>query len=346
MSELLFEATPDRLVDEGQLQLGIFRTPISEVNLDQARVPGSTAMGSRFKLKEWQHWMVVSPELMLTMAIVDIGYLKLSWIQAVELDTGIRHEWSGQSPLVRCQLSRSLWDDRCHFLQRGQKLRFHNQLSEGRHQLQIQGAPTKALPEISGELEVLHDLSAIDPLVVCMPVGEQRAMYSHKVPLPVQGEIHLGHRTYRLSVSDSIAFSDIHKAHYPRHTWWDWACFAYHAEDGRMIGLNLTHGMAQDPDRFTENAVWLDGRPQRLGPARFERNRGDLMQPWRVTTECGRAELRFIPQGGRSEDLDAGLISSNFQQLYGRWSGTLRHGKETLSFEGVMGLGEDHECHW
>ena len=63
-------------------------------------------------------------------------------------------------------------------------------------------------------------------------------------------------------------------------------------------------------------------------------------------TECGRAELCFEAQGGRTEDLNLGLISSNFQQLYGHWSGTLRHGTETLSFEGVMGLGEDHECHW
>lgn len=346
MSELSFDPTPERLVQDGQLQLGIYRSPIPEVDLDRAQLPSSTAMGSRFRLKQWQHWMVVSPELMLTMAIVDIGYLKLGWIQAVELDTGARHEWAGQGPWTRCRLSRSLWNDRCHYLQRSHTLRFTNSLTEGRHHLHLEGRATKTLPELSGELEVLHDLSAVEPLVVCMPVGEQRAMYSHKVPLPVQGEVQLGDRRYRLSPERSIAFSDIHKAHYPRHTWWDWACFAFHTEDGRMVGLNLTHGMAQDPERYTENAIWLDGRLERLGPARFERNRGDLMQPWRVTSQCGRAELRFEPQGGRAEDLDVGLISSNFQQLYGLWSGTLQHGGETLRFEGVMGLGEDHECHW
>ena len=70
------------------------------------------------------------------------------------------------------------------------------------------------------------------------------------------------------------------------------------------------------------------------------------MQPWRVRTDCGRADLVFQPAGGRKEDLNIGILKSRFQQLYGTWSGQLHHGEERIEFDGVMGLGEDHDCRW
>jgi hypothetical protein len=121
---------------------------------------------------------------------------------------------------------------------------------------------------------------------------------------------------------------------------------ASHTADGRIIGLNLTHNLARQPARYNENALWVDGRPMRLGLARFQRNRADLMQPWQVSTDCGRIDLSFKPQGGRSEDLKLGLISSHFHQLYGLWSGTLDAGTERFELKDALGLGEDHECRW
>jgi len=346
MESPAFDPTPESLLKGTDLNLGVYKAPIRDINLADARLPGSNRLISRLRLKQWQHWLVVSPELALTLAIVDIGYLKLAWIQAVIRDTGQRFEWAGKGPLVRCRLSRSLWSDSCHFRQQGRRLQFENLLDEGQHKLSFSGRPTAALPSIQGQLTVLHDLSAVDPLVVCLPVGDGRAMYSHKVPLPVAGEVELDGRRYVLASNSATAFSDIHKAHYPRHTWWDWACFAFHTPSGQLVGLNLTHNLAQDPARYNENAVWLDGRPERLGLARFIRSRGDLMQPWQVRTDCGRADLEFHPLGGRSEDLNIGAVSSQFQQLYGHWSGRLEVAGQQLQVTDAFGLGEDHECRW
>jgi hypothetical protein len=346
METIPFDPAPESLLQGSELNLGVYRSPLRDVNLVDARLPGSSRWTSRFRMKQWQHWLVVSPELALTLAIVDVGYLKLAWIQAVERSTGTQYEWASKGVMSHCKLSRSLWNEQCCFRQGRREIRFKNELDQGQHMLSFRAAATGDLPAIKGELRALHDLSAIDPLVVCLPVGEGRAMYSHKVPLPVAGEVELDGQHFIFAPNSATAFSDIHKAHYPRHTWWDWACFATHTVDGRMLGLNLTHNLAQQPTRYNENALWVDGQPTRLGLARFERNRADLMQPWRVSTSCGRVDLRFEPSGGRSEDLELGLISSQFHQLYGLWSGTLNSGDENFQVEHAFGLGEDHECRW
>ena len=346
MTELSFDTTPQQLLEDGSLQHGVFRQPIPNVNIDQFRVPGTTGWTSRFRLKQWQHWLISGPDVAFTIAMVHVGYLKLGWIQAIERSSGKRWEWKAQSPFARCNIARSLWEEQSDFKQSGCSIQFDNHLSTEGHTLHFKGNKTSTQPGITGHLVVSHPLDQVDPLVVCQQNGDDRAMYSHKVPLPVQGNVTIGDRHFNLSSDNSTAFSDIHKGHYPHHTWWDWACFAFLDDQGRIVGLNLTHGLAQNPRRYNENAMWLDGQPIRLGLARFQRNRGNLMQPWKVETDCGSVQLDFHPLGGRGENLQLGFISSQFQQLYGHWSGSLRYRSEVLQVEQVFGLGEDHECHW
>ncbi len=60
------------------------------------------------------------------------------------------------------------------------------------------------------------------------------------------------------------------------------------------------------------------------GAGRFE---FDRYQPggadWRVTTDDGRVDLRFVPAGARREKLNAWVIASNFRQFVGTFQGTV-----------------------
>lgn len=353
MSALPFDPVPAALVDgAGRVVPGVFREAVADESLDGARFGwlGRTAPARlrSLRLKQWQHFAVISPELMLTFAVVDAGYLRAGWVRVRDLGTGEAFEREVKGPpTMEVSVARGLWDGRTRLRARGLSVEVHNHLDAGVHEVQVSLAASKGHPEVEARFVCEQARGVIEPLVVNLPLGRNRAMYSHKVPLPVHGEIRVGERRHALSTSDSLAILDIHKAHYPRHTWWKWATLGGFDARGRILALNLTENVARHTERWTENVAWVDGRCHRLSRAVFGFDPRDVRRPWHLATEGGEVELEFRPAGGRQEKLDLGpILRSKFDQLDGTFHGTVRAGGETLTIDGLRGLCEDHDALW
>lgn len=342
---------PPEIVDtSGRVNFGVFNAPFSRVNLEDARV---RSLGvrlprrlSRLRLKEWQHFGVITPELFLSFAIVDAKFMSKSWCHVVEREGGDHFEHTRQSPILRVGIARELFRDETFAHAPAYHVEVDNLLEEGAHRIRIQVAKIGRRPAIHATLECHHDLSAIQPLVVVLPVGRGRGMYSHKVPLAVEGTVSVGGSVFDVSAETSLALLDIHKAHYPRHTFWNWATCAGRDAQGRVLALNLTRNVNEDDVRYNENALWIDGRLTHLGPARFDVDKQRLMDPWRITTTDGAVDLTFLPQGERCEDIRLGVVRSSFHQPYGTFHGTVRIGDEEVVIEELFGVCEDHRATW
>ena len=341
-----------------------------------------------FRLKEWQHYLLISPQVLMGFAVVDAKFLATSWCHVVPcakhtsptLDPQTPHqgafehtrqgafEHTRQGAFLKRHIARELWDDTTSIQAPGYAIRIHNNLAKGQHRfhLDIQATQKKTtktprLPAVRGEFRALHDLSRIDPLVVVLPVGPNQAMYSHKVALPVEGHLELGAlgpqttgpgpttgQRLHLDPRESVILVDVHKAHYPHHTWWNWATFAGRDDTGRRLALNLTHNVNPHDRRTNENALWIDGRAHRLGAARFQIPNAETSssQPWRIHTTDGRVHLTFHPRGARSQHLDLGVLKTSFRQPYGTFNGTIKLGEETLHIRDLTGVCEDHDSLW
>lgn len=317
-------APPARLVENGVVTgFGMFGGAIGDVNLEELRPRGPL---SPLRFKQWQHVAIVHPEVALTFAVVDVGYLKLGWAQAIDRASGqcVHHE--RKSPFLDVRIARSLFDEHTWLRSRGLRVELHNHLDAGCHRVEVEGQGVHA------ELTCLAEAT---PLVVCLPLGRGRAMYSHKVPLPVEGHVRVAGRDIALDPSVTTAIFDIHKAHYPHRTWWKWGTFAGTAGDLR-IAVNLTSNVVPDP-AFHENALWVDGELSVLPSPAWEMRDTD---PWRAIGDGYR--LEFTGDGERWENLDVGLIRSKFRQRYGRWSGEVAG----HALDGAWGLAEDHHSAW
>ena len=341
---------PHAVVDaDGQITFGVYNAPIRRINLSDARVEhGRLRLGTpwtRFRLKEWQHFCLLLPEMMASFAIVDSKFLKVSWCHVVQGETHFEH--ARQSPALNTRVARELFDDRTHVHARGYAIDVANRLDHGGHDVKLDIAEARGKPAVRADLRCLHDLDDIQPLVVVLPVGPNRGMYSHKVALPLQGWIQVGDRRYDADPDRCFAILDIHKAHYPRHTWWNWATCAGHDPQGRPVALNLTHNVVRDDHRYNENVLWVNGKLNHLGPARFEFDKGDVLSsPWHLTTTDGAAVLTFTPHGERAESIRLGLIKSVFHQPYGTFSGTVKTADETVELKDLWGVCEDHDARW
>jgi hypothetical protein len=316
---------PPRLVEGGRvLTFGMFAGAVPDPNVQDHR-PWGPASGLR--LKQWQHLAVVHPEVALTFAVVDVGFLRLGWAQVIDRVSGERVQVERKSPWLDVHVARQLRDDRSWLRSRGLAIELHSHLDGGRHTAEVE------TDQVSARLSCHAD--AATPLEVCLPVGRGRAMWSHKVPLPVAGSLSWGERRWTLDPSVTTCIFDIHKAHYPHRTWWRWGTFVGFDDGGRRIGVNLTRNVVEDP-ALHENVVWVDGAPALLEPPTFAVD----AEPW--TARGPGVDLRFTGHGERVEALNAGLLVSRFRQRFGAWDGSVAG----HAARGWWGLAEDHTSAW
>ncbi len=346
------DAGPQRILDtDGFARSFVLTRPLQDVDIADARIrsgpftlPPALA---RTRLKEWQHFCFVSDEWIVTLAVVTIQYMKVAWLQTVNIATGERFEHHRQTPVADVRIARSLWDDHTHFRAAGFWIGIHSHLDQRRHVIDVDIDATSDAPAMRGTWTAHHDPAAISPLVVSLPLGRQRALYSHKVPLPVAGALTIGNTSATFDSANAVAILDVHKAHYPRRMFWNWATCAGRDADGKILAFNLTKNVIQDDVSWNENCVWIDGEVHRVGPAVFEFDANKPKQAWHIRSADDAIEVRFTPLGGRSENTSVpGVAKSRFEQLYGRFEGRVLVGGKRHEISGFLGLCEDHESVW
>jgi len=320
------QTTPEEMVTGGQVNaFGCFERPFSRVNIMEADVFGLGRTGSkllnRFRLKEWQHYAVFGPDFLLTFVVLNAHYLGDSFCYFVDRASGEMIEHHREAPAPAARLAEALWDDRCSFRMPGYVIRIHNQLRRNRHTaaIEIQGRSGK--PGISAELEFLADLEQTQPLVVVLRLGPNRPAYSHKMACPARGRIRVGNREIDLDPRKHLVLVDVHKAYYPYRMNWRWASCAGFDEQGRVVGLNLTHNVIRDDAENNENGLWVGKQLSLFSSTRFTFDEKRLLDPWRVETADGRCRVDFRPEGERAGKLDLGVIASDYHQPYGTFSG-------------------------
>jgi hypothetical protein len=134
---------------------------------------------------------------------------------------------------------------------------------------------------------------------------------------------------------DARAVIDDSAGYHARRTTWSWSAGVGITVDGRELAWNLVDGV-HDSQQNSERTVWVEGAPHEVGPVRF----ADSLD--RIDFAEGGA-LRCDIESMRSRRDNLLLVSSNYRQPFGSFSGTLPEGLELASGHGVM---EWHDARW
>ena len=134
----------------------------------------------------------------------------------------------------------------------------------------------------------------------------------------------------------------------PYETWWNWAAGGGFSTDGTRVGFNLTahrpwdDAQEHEQSDATDCAVWVGGRCIKLDRVEFDYTPRAILQPWRIHDADGIVDLEFSPAGKRADDVNFGIVVSQFQQPYGTFRGRLAD-KEIAD---VFGVTEQHFAKW
>lgn len=340
--------TGGRLINrDGDARFGVFAEAVSEVNyrdydlrspMDRRRGP----LARHLRFQQFQFLGGLSESLVMGCAIIDLKLVGQAFLYFYEPATRRLAEWSLRTPLaVGTTMDQRPEDGSCTFRSGANHVAITATSDPQQRQLWVRLAN-------GVEVDAVFDESspAQQPMWISTPAGANGFVFARKTAgATVTGTVRWEGRTWDLGETGMLGHNDWSAGYMRRETFWNWGCTAGRLADGRVVGLNVSCGVNETS--FGENCFWLDGQLHRLGPVHFAYDRRDLRKPWRLSDGEGRLELEFTPEGSHREKVNAVILASNFEQMFGRWNGRLRTaGGETVELQGVLGYAERHYARW
>lgn len=324
-------------------RFGQFEHSLSQINADQfhLRNPFGRPV-SRFSnwlgFKQFQYFGGMSDRLIFGCALAHLRHTAAVFLYVHDLKTGKLFSRSYRAPLG---IGMTLCDNPV-----SGESRFHWRHIDIR--LGYQGSPrSKSLSIKIGQeffLEATMPENQFEPMSLCTRTAYTGWVYANKTAgLNLQGSLRYEGGNFDLGELNAMGHHDFSCGFMRRETYWNWACFSGMA-DGHRIGLNLSCGVNETS--YTENCLWIDDKLFKVNLTRFEFNQQDLMQPWHVWSDDGQVNLYFSPVGQHHEQLDVILVASNFRQIFGRFSGTLKTKDHTIAIKDLSGFVEDQYIKW
>lgn len=338
---------PQQLIDDrGQVAFGIFPGSLPLINGRDAdyRTPmgrPASRLARHFNYKQFQYFGIVSDELLAGCALADTSWLGVAFFYLFEPATGKMLEYTWRSPLSKAmQLSTSPVQGDSHFRQRGVDI----QMGYRRHEGGLRKTLSVQLPSLSLQAE-MDESATYQPMSICTRTGVNGWVYANKVAgTPVTGLLQRDGQGQDLAALGACGHHDFSAGYMRRETFWNWACLSGHVA-GKRLGLNLSCGVNETS--FTENCLWLDDQLIKVDTTVFHYDRDDLLKPWRVNSRDGQVALRFEPLGNHREHLDLRLFATNFNQLFGRFSGEINlPDGERLAVQNLYGFVEEQYAKW
>jgi hypothetical protein len=314
---------PPHLVLGGAPQEGLYAGAIADPSFTGLSAPFAwTGLERRLVEKKWQYLFVAHEEIMLALAILDVGYLSTG-ICAV-FDRGSRRLLIDDSPVLPPLFA---------------------SVGERPGEATLRGPGIKASIEKNGDrwlaraswahCEVDLTLDAANaplPMTAVATIDKHgRFDFTQKnTLLKANGYVRTGNVSFE--VRDAPAGLDYTHGFFARQAEWRWAFAA-----GPLVAFNFSEGFLGGAG---ENVVWLDGEPRPAGKIAFEFDKLAPLAPWRIRGEA--VDLVFKPEGLRAKTIDLKLILSRYLQPFGSFEGHVLG----ATVSGLAGVTEDHTARW
>lgn len=330
---------PGELLDaQGRLMEAGYATQLIK-RYDRSRI-----RAPRWRVKEWDYYLIASDYAALALTVSDNGYLGLDSLSIIDFEEKTQRTVSRMQafPLGKKQLPPDSREGVVRAQGKGYEFTFRCDGGQ-RH---LYGHIYDFGP---GKTPLLFDVVLSerpgDSMVIATPFRRRprHFYYNQKIcGLPADGRVIYGEKEYLFSPAASFAVLDWGRGVWPWINTWYWAS-ASGIVQGQPFGLNLGCGFG-DTRAATENMLFYGGAAHKLGDVRFEipgGRRADYLSPWRVRDAQGRLDLVFEPILDRAAKTSLLVIKTDQHQVFGRFSGTAAlDSGQVLPLSGLIGFAE------
>ncbi len=305
---------------------------------------------SGMRIKEWDYYFVSNGHIGLALTIADNGYMGLDSVSYLDFD----EKWEiTKSPMRLLPMGKTALPETSaagssEIARGGYALAFYHD-DDGTRKLTFHMDKFRGKDAIEGMIS-LSDEPA-ESMVIATPFEKSgHFYYNQKINcMRASGWIELGGARVELDPKTWFAVLDWGRGVWTYHNTWYWGS-ASGELDGVPFGWNIGYGFG-DTRAASENVLFYGGKIHKLSQVRFEipmqDGEEDYLAPWRFSSDDGRFEMAFTPILNRAAYTSVGVIKSDQNQVFGRFTGTAALDDGTvLQVKDFFGFAEKVENKW
>ena len=338
-----FDPAPDAIVEKGAFALGRYGTPFCRANMLDVSHPFHYPVPRALKdwrLKEWQSYQFGDQRWYFLASLLNAK--TCSFVQFIAYDRERKKRYLVRRILPGSifRFSESLSGADVYY--RGARTLIDSTCDFDAGSMQFTVARGSRSPErrFSGRFRFACGPKQASPSVVCLPLGLNRAMYSTKILMPMEGEFSIGGESHRFEGPGSMGIIDDNKGYYPYQLRYDWVSGFGADAKGRRVGFNLMDNQVRDPARYNENCLWINNKVWPLPPVKVTRPQGSSGD-WIIQDTAGMVDLVFKPELANDQRFNLGIIETDSSGPIGSFRGFLSNGEgEKIQAELLYGAGE------
>ena len=282
---------------------------------------------SKLKIKEWDYYLVYNKSFAVALTVADNGYMGMLSASVIDFEKKNEKTTSIIDLMTLGKYNMPNTSKRGNVCVKTRQAEFcFNHEKEDRHL-------TVSFKRFDGEKNLDVDLWLTDEpyenICIATPFEKPKAFYYNQkiVGFKAYGSVVYGDQKIEFNKSDTVGILDWGRGVWTYKNTWYWGSMAGYV-DGHSIGFNLGYGFG-DTSNATENMLFYDGYATKLEDVKFEipkdkRGRNDYLMPWKITSSNGAVELSFAPILNRHSDTNLWVLRSNQNQVFGKFSGSLK----------------------
>ncbi len=338
-----FDPSPETVVDKGAFAFGRYGTPFRRANMLDVSHPFHYPVPrllKNWRLKEWQAYQFGDKRWFFFATLYNAKTCSLVLFLAYDRERKKRYLIRRFLPGSIFRFSESLSGSHVYYRGARTLLESACDYDSGSMQLTVVRGSRSAGHRFSGRFRFACGPKVASPNVVCLPLGLNRAMYSTKILMPMEGEFSVGGESHRFEGPSSMGIIDDHKGYYPYQLRYDWVTGFGADAKGRRVGFNLTDNQVRDQSRFNENCLWINNKIWPLPPVKVTRPQGSAGD-WIIQDTEGMVDLVFVPELANDLRFNLGIIESDYNGPLGGFRGFISNGEgDKIPAELFYGVGE------
>lgn len=327
-------ATQNLLDSAGSIaEAGWSRKQLQRYSRDQIKAP-------RFRIKEWDYYLVLNDDFAAAFTISDDGYIGLQSVSILNFKEKWEHTNTILNPFPMGKLKLPPDTYKGDVRYKDKKLDMVFQLGNGERRIICHWKNFYQGKDFSCDIRMKQP--DMDTMVIATPWKENRQAfyYNQKINcMPASGSMSFDGKTYTFSPVTDYGTLDWGRGVWTYDNVWFWGSGNATVE-GKPFGFNIGYGFG-DTSAASENIIFYEGRGHKLDDVIFHMPEDDYLKDWTFSSSDGRFEMVFHPVIDRAARTAAVIIETDQHQVFGRMSGkaVLDDGK-VLEIKDVMCFAE------
>jgi hypothetical protein len=275
----------------------------------------------KWRIKEWDYYLVLSQEFAGAFTISDDGYIGLQSVSLLTFGATPREHTEtvlNAFPLGKIGLPSSSESGVTEYKDSRLQMKFEV-LDHKRH---ITCHFDNFKDGKPFDCDIYLEQPDMDSMVIATPWDKKHAFYyNQKINcMRASGYMQYAGKKYEFNPSSDFGTLDWGRGVWTYDNTWHWGSGNCDI-NGNTFGFNIGYGFG-NTKAATENIIFYNGKAHKLDDITFHIPQSSYMDPWKFTSSDGRFEMDFIPVLDRAACLDFKVIVSDQHQVFGKMTGT------------------------